>query len=216
MLKRNHIFLSIYQFATNDSGNENVVICPSCSCLTRTQIFKEDMAPMAGKLTCVKYIECQSCVLCLCLPGEYAPTPADQQTGVFKASDTEQEAQRKEQERRERVRRAQQFEQTLDTRTYIDRARVKKAIETRTRAWATEHDIVGEDLRALRHEVLGKMHYGVGPDLEPIEPALRTVGDVKRQLDSILEETLTRQPTFVAGDKVAARAWANITRDEAS
>jgi len=182
MLKRNHIFLSADLFARNVSGTENIADCPGCGCLNRLRGFKEDVALEAAKMTCVKYIECVNCGLCLCMPGDYAPTPAGQETGVFKAPETTQDAARKELERRERVRRAQYLERTLDTRTHVERERVKKAIETRVRSSATDLGIVGPNLRALRHEVLGKMHYGVGPNLEPIEPVLRTVGDVKRKL----------------------------------
>jgi len=215
MLKRDHIFLSENLFARNVAGTENIADCPNCGHLNRLHGFNEDVGLVAGKMTCVKYLKCENCGQCLCLPGEYPPTPAGQETGVFKAPETEQEATRKEQERRQRKGRAHYFERTLDTRTHIERERVKKAIETRVRSWATDLGITGPRLHALRHEILGTMHYGVGPNLEPIEPVLRTVGDVKRKLDDILRETIVRQPAFERGREVAARAYANIARDDA-
>jgi len=197
MLERDYIFLSAQQFA--ECTGDIAAPCPRCASLARMDAPKETKGVIAGKMTRVKYIVCGKCGLQLCLPGTEDLGNDDH---------------------KEHARRARHFERTFDTRTHVEKQRVKKAIETRIRQWMADNDlaptvdgITGLDLRSLRHEALAKMYYGATEDLELVEPEIRTVGDVRRKLDSILERIVTRPPAFIEQDEIAARSWTTITRD---
>lgn len=197
MLERDYIFLSAQQFA--QCTGDIAAPCPRCASLARMDAPKETKGVIAGKMTRVKYIVCGKCGLWLCLPGIEDLGNDDH---------------------KEHARRARHFERTFDTRTHVEKQRVKKAIETRIRQWMADNDlaptvdgITGLDLRSLRHEALAKMYYGATEDLELVKPEIRTVGDVRRKLDSILERIVTRSPAFIEQDEIAACSWTTITRD---
>jgi len=197
MLERDYIFLSAQQFAA--CTGDIAAPCPRCASLARMDAPRETKGVIAGKMTRVRYLVCGKCGLRLCLPGTEDLGNDDH---------------------KERARRARHFEKTFDTRTHVEKQRVKKAIETRIRQWMADNDLAptvdemtGVDLRSLRHEALSKMHYGATEDLELVEPEIRTVGDVRRKLDGILERIVTEYPAFLEQDAIAARSWTTITRD---
>ncbi len=207
VLKRNHLFLSLYQFGTTISGTEYAVRCPKCGSSTHATGFKKDIGVADSKRTCVNYIECQHCGIALCLPGEYAPPPSE-----YFEYFHEQGAKIVE-SRKERARRARQFEDTYDTRTREEKSRVAKAIERRVREWATANDIRGSKFRDLRTHALGLMYYGVNDDMDMVEPALRTVGDVRRKLDELLRlETTAELRGRLKHHEATVRAWNALTR----
>ncbi len=189
MLERNHFFLSVLQFKTTASRDEFLVVCPKCSHSTLTPGFKKDVGIIDGKRTTVYYIECQRCRMTLCFPsaGTSAPTPMEFSgyvrehigTGIINT-------------RKERERLVRQFEDSYDTRTQQEKYSVKRAIKQRVKEWATANNIQGVHLQFLQQNALSLAQYGINDDLGMVEPELRTVGDVKRELDKRLPHlTLT-------------------------
>lgn len=227
MLKRNHLFLSLYQFGVTPSGTEYVVHCPKCSHLTHATGFQKDTGVAGGKKTCIYYIECQGeksyedpsgqrrnrrCAIALCLPGEYAPPPTPseflEQFTKHLTSDLES--------RKERIRRAHQFGKTYDTRTREEIGQVRSAIERGVREWAPAHDIRGPKLKALRQNALRLMYYQVNDEMEMVEPELRTVGDVRRELGNRLPQltaSYMHLRMMLANHDATQHALITLTRD---
>ncbi len=189
MLKRNHLFLSVLEFRTTASRDEFVVSCPKCPGFTLAPEFKKDVGIIDGKRTTVYYIECQRCRMRLCFPsaGVAAPTPVEFTGYVREHIGTAVINARKERDRRVR-----QFENSYDTRTQDEKYRVKRAITRRVKEWAAANNIQGVHLQFLQQSALSLMQYGGNDNPDMVEPELRTIEDVRRELDKRLPHlTLT-------------------------
>jgi len=204
MLNRNYIFLSISQFSIPASSSEYNVECPKCERHTRSAEFKKDIGVKDGKRTCVNYIDCHHCGIALCFPREDVPPPGEF-IEHFLAESIDI--------RNQRARRAHQFEVANDTRTEKDKDKVKRAIEQGVKEWAAAHNIRGPKFRALRTQALGLMHYGANDDGDMVEPELRTVGDVRRNLDTLLTR-ITHAKLFLLlkHHDAATSLWTALTQ----